>query len=169
MWDIVLIDGPNMSNLGRRDKRIYGTIGSLEELHALMKDFASDLGVNLQTFASNYEGEILEFIHKTAKTADGYLINPSGLTSIGESTRHALQDTRLPVVEVHFGNLAASGIPSIFSRTVIGVFSGMRQYGYLGALLALVLGLDDDSFLGRTEQPTEANRPEGVPWAFLGR
>jgi 3-dehydroquinate dehydratase-2 len=106
---IALIDGPNMSNLGRRNARVYGTIGSLEELHAVVGELAGALGVELRTFSSNYEGAILEFLHETAEETDGYIINPAGLTLYGEATRHALEETGRPAIEVHFANISSGG------------------------------------------------------------
>jgi 3-dehydroquinate dehydratase-2 len=157
---IAPIDGPNMSNLGRRNERVYGTISSLDELHCVVGEFAETLGVQLNTFSSNYEGAILEFLHVSADDTDGYIINPAGLTTTGEATRHALEETGRPAIEVHFANITATGgaagqgrgLPvgaseSRFSRTVTGVMMGMRQYSYLAALLALTLALDDETFL----------------------
>ncbi len=158
---LVLIDGPNMSNLGRRNKRVYGDITSLDELHRVVTEFASSLGVDLRTFSSNYEGAILEFLHESADETDGYIINPAGLTTTGEATRHALEETGRPAIEVHFANISATGggqgqgrgLPvgaweSRFSRTVTGVMMGMRQYSYFAAVVAMTLSLDDESFLG---------------------
>lgn len=155
-WRIAVIDGPNMPNLGARDEAIYGPIRSLADLQRLVREFAATLGVEVEQFASNHEGEILDFIHRTAPSVDGYVINPAGLTTYGEATRHALADTTRPVVEVHFANLSrhlfavAPDVParSRFTHTATGLVMGMRQYSYLAALLSLVLALDDDSFLG---------------------
>jgi 3-dehydroquinate dehydratase-2 len=104
-------------------------------------------------------GDILEYIHESAHRVDGYLINPAGLTTIGEGVRHALEDTELPVMEVHFSNIAASAgaarglgggsIQSSFTHTATGICMGMRHYSYLAALTAMTLALDDQSFLGR--------------------
>ena len=58
---IALIDGPNMSNLGRRSKKAYGPIASLDVLHEHVRCYGRSLGVEVETFASNYEGAILEF------------------------------------------------------------------------------------------------------------
>lgn len=156
-WRIAVIDGPNMPNLGRRDQAIYGPIRSLEDLQEIVRGFADELGVTVRQFASNHEGEILDFIHETAAEVDGYLINPAGLTTYGEATRHALADTTRPVVEVHFANLSrhlAAVAPgeqrqSRFTHTATGLVMGLRQFSYLGALLALALALDDSSFLGQ--------------------
>lgn len=151
-----MIDGPNMPNLGRRDQAIYGPIRSLEELQATVRDFAGSLGVRVTAFASNHEGDILEFIHHSAREVDGFLINPAGLTTYGEATRHALADSGRPFVEVHFANLArhldavgpAGDLRSRFTHSAVGMVMGFRQHSYLGALLALTLALDDASFLG---------------------
>jgi 3-dehydroquinate dehydratase II len=155
-WTIGVIDGPNMPNLGARDPQIYGPIGSLAELQKLVSDFARLLQLDVTQFASNHEGEILEFIHAAASNVDGFLINPAGLTTYGEATRHALQDSGRPYVEVHFANtmrhyagVAPAGHlqQSRFTFTALGLVMGMRQYSYLAALLALACALDDDAFL----------------------
>lgn len=155
---IAVIDGPNMSNLGARSQKIYGSIGSLGELQELVQRFGEDLGVAVESFSSNYEGAILEFIHESAARVDGYVVNPAGLTTVGEGVRHALEETERPVVEVHFANIAQSpgggrglrggSITSSFTHTATGLMMGLRQYSYLGALTALVLSLDDETFLG---------------------
>lgn len=156
-WTIAVIDGPNMSNLGARDPSIYGPIASLDDLQQMVRSFAQVLGVDVVPCASNHEGEILEFIHRTAGEVDGYVINPAGLTTYGEATRHALSDSRRPYVEVHFANIVqhfthvapdGPAYQSRFSATATGVVFGLRQYSYLGGLLALVLGLDDRRYLG---------------------
>ena len=155
---IAVIDGPNMSSLGNRSKQVYGSIQSLDDLKAFIKNIGVDLGVEVECFSSNYEGAILEFIHESAHRVDGYIINPAGATTVGEAIRHALQDAGKPVIEVHFANISAapamprgliSGtLKSSFTHSATGMCMGMRQYSYSGALLALVQSLDDDTFLG---------------------
>ena len=155
---IAVIDGPNMSSLGNRSKKVYGSINSLEDLKAFCVDFGKNLGVEVETFSSNYEGVILEFIHESASRVDGYIINPAGSTTVGEAVRHALEDAERPVMEVHFANImGAEGMPrgltsgrlkSVFTHSATGLCMGMRQYSYAAALTALTLSLDDESFLG---------------------
>ena len=155
-WRIAVIDGPNMPNLGARDPGIYGPIRSLADLQEFVRTVAEAVGVEVEAFASNHEGEILEFIHRTAAEVDGYLINPAGLTTYGEATRHALEDSHRPYVEVHFANLSrhignidpTAQLRSRFTYSAAGLSMGLRQYSYAGALLGLALALDDDSFLG---------------------
>jgi 3-dehydroquinate dehydratase II len=155
---IVIIDGPNMTNLGARNKKVYGAINSIDELQQFSRDFGEKLGVEIETFVSNYEGAILEYIHANAATADAFIINPAGLTEIGIPTKHALAETGKPVVEIHFANVdapptAPRGLPigpwdSVFRTSVTGVAMGLRQYSYPAAILGLVMALDDETFLG---------------------
>src|SRR6266496_250064 len=133
---IAIIDGPNMTNLGARNKRVYGAIASLEDLQDYCKGFGAAVSVTVTTFASNYEGAILEFIHESAPSADAYIINPAGLTEGGEATKPALTETGKPYIEVHFANIVAPptaprGLPigpwhSTFSASATGVMMGMR-------------------------------------------
>ena len=155
---IALIDGPNMSSLGARSKQVYGTIRSLDDLKAFVTSAGSDIGVDVETFSSNHMGDILEFIHGSADRVDGYIINPAGLTTMGEAVRHALEDTAKPAIEVHFANISgAPGTPrglasgkliSTFTHTATGLCMGLRQYSYIAALVGLVMALDDQGFLG---------------------
>jgi 3-dehydroquinate dehydratase II len=155
---LVVIDGPNMSNLGARNKRVYGAMASLEALQNFCKHFGASLGVTVETFASNFEGAILEFIHESAQRADAYIVNPAGLTEGGIATKHALTESGRPFVEVHFANIVAPptaprGLPigpwhSTFSPSATAVMMGLREYSYAGAILALSMALDDQSFLG---------------------
>jgi 3-dehydroquinate dehydratase-2 len=156
---IALIDGPNMSNLGHRSKKAYGPDQpSIDGLHEYVRSSGKSLGVEVETFVSDYEGAILEFIHESAERVDGYLINPAGLTSSGFAVPHALVESHRPCIEMHFSNIEAGpdvqrGAPvgplkSWFSPYVTGKMTGLRQYGYIGALVSLTLALDDVEFLG---------------------
>lgn len=154
-WLIGVIDGPNMPNLGRRDPGIYGPIASLDDLQAHVRQCAELLQLDVVQFASNHEGEILEFIHAQSAKVDGFLINPAGLTTYGEATRHALQDSRRPYVEVHFSNtvrhfatVAPPGLlqQSRFTFSALGVVMGFRQHSYVGGLVVLAAALDDPAF-----------------------
>lgn len=154
---VALIDGPNMSNLGGRSKKIYGDIRSLQDLQDFVVNFGKDLGVEVETFDSNHMGDILEYIHGSAERVNGYIINPAGLTTVGEAIRHALEETERPHIEVHFANISAvAGSPrglvggalrSTFTHTATGLAMGLRQYSYSAALVGLVQALDDETFL----------------------
>jgi len=138
---IMLLNGLNMTNLGRRDPHIYGTIGSLSELEVLVRVTGEGLGVDVVAIHANDEGALVDAIEEH-DDIDGYLINPGGLWAYGLPTRIALTDTGRPTCEVHFANIYATGHESIFTETVRGTVMGAREHGYVAALVALVALLD---------------------------
>jgi 3-dehydroquinate dehydratase-2 len=175
-WRVGVIDGPNMPNLGNRDEAIYGPIRSLQDLQAFVAQFAEHLGVTVHPFASNHEGEILEFIHQQAHEVDAFVINPAGLTTYGEATRHALADSVKPFIEVHFANtvrhfrsVSGEGEPprSRFTYSATGLVMGLRHYSYVAALLGVTMALDDASFLGAPS--TNASAGQRLPSTNGGR
>jgi len=143
-WRIALLNGLNMTNLGHRDKNVYGTIGSLQELEDLVGDAGELFGGQVVAFHSNHEGDLVDFI-ESDDSFDGYLVNPGGLWAFGEPTRLALSQTGKPVVEVHFANIFATGHRSTFTQSAAGTAMGFRHHGYLGALAALVATLSAES------------------------
>ncbi|HIF81935.1 MAG TPA: type II 3-dehydroquinate dehydratase [Gammaproteobacteria bacterium] len=150
-WRIVLLNGPNTK----------AAINSVENFDELLQEWAISLGVEIDHFQSNHEGKILEYIHAAVPTATGFLVNPGGLTSVGESLRHALKDSARPTAEIHFDN-AELGAQSIFSPSVTSIFSGLHQFSYLGGLVSLVLALDDMDFLN-PDGNSATNRSHGTP------
>ena len=137
---ILVIHGPNLNMLGKRDKTIYGE-KTLQEIDAILKKEAKALGVDVVTFQSNHEGALIDFIQEQADSARGIVINPGALTHYGLSLLDALVDSRLPVIEVHVSDIyhrekwrAKSVIAPIAEKQVIGM--GWR--GYITALQVLV-------------------------------
>jgi 3-dehydroquinate dehydratase-2 len=163
---IEVIAGPNMKHLGKRDRRLFGGIESFEALQRLVTDFGTALGVEVRTFVSDFEGEILERVHVSAAATDGYIVDPGGLATVSQGWPHALLETRKPVVEVTFYNAVANDEHSVFTRSAIGRVMGLRQHSYTAALLALVLSLDDETFLRPDGPETETRRRDGTPYAF---
>ncbi len=101
---ILVLNGPNLNNLGKRKKEFYGT-KTLDEISTILKIIASKNNCELLFFQSNHEGNLIDFTQENAKNADGILINPGALTHYGYSFRDALVDTQLPIVEVHLSNI----------------------------------------------------------------
>lgn len=146
-WRIGLVNGPNMPHLEKRERERFGDVGTIRDLEARIRTLADALGVELvRTCVSNHEGEILDWIQTQTDDLDGLLVNPAGLTWTGEATRHALYDTGLPVIEIHFANPSRRGKPSIFTESVVGTCQGLRKHSYTAALVALVAMLDDGDF-----------------------
>lgn len=147
-WKIALLNGLNMTNLGRRDKNVYGTIGSLQELEELVTDTGAKLGAEIIAVHSNHEGDLVDFIEGDS-SFDAYMINPGGLWAFGESTKLAFVQTGKPFVEVHFANIFATGHQSVFTDVALGTIMGFRHYGYLGALVGLIAELNQDQSVSR--------------------
>ncbi|ALL79671.1 hypothetical protein AD006_31355 (plasmid) [Pseudonocardia sp. EC080610-09] len=163
-WNFAFINGPNMGQLGKRQGAVFGAVSSLADVNAMVDEFADEIGVSVTHFQSDAESDILHFIHETGASVDGYLINPAGLTWFGLATRDALIDTGVPYMEVHFANVSTwkentnpgrPDLQSLFSHTATGVFEGMLHHGYLAAVLALALGLDDKGFLNGSQAGEE--------------
>jgi 3-dehydroquinate dehydratase-2 len=137
---ILIINGPNLNSLGRRDKRIYGE-KTLAEIDSLVEKQGKALNVEVVTFQSNNEGALIDLIQEQSDSADGIIINPGALTHYGFSLRDALADTRLPVIEVHLSNIYAREewrAKSVIAPVAKGQISGLGWRGYTAALQFLV-------------------------------
>jgi 3-dehydroquinate dehydratase-2 len=136
---ILVIHGPNLNMLGKRERSIYGekTLGEIDDL---LEKEARTLNVEVVTFQSNHEGALIDFIQEQADSAQGVIINPGALTHYGFSLLDALIDSKLPVVEVHLSDIyhreewrAKSVIAPIAEEQIIGL--GWK--GYITALQVL--------------------------------
>lgn len=144
---ILIVNGPNLSQLGKRTREIYGD-KTLEEINRLLGQRAAELGVDLVAFQSNSEGSLIDFIQEQSPRADGIIINPGALTHYGLSLRDALSDAGLPVIEVHLSNIyAREGFrnKSVIAPIARGQISGLGWRGYLAALNTLVAELKGES------------------------
>ena len=103
---VSVIHGPNLRLLGRREVSIYGDT-SLEAINAVLWSLAEELDVELETFQSNHEGEILDYLESVAGRTDGFLVNAAGLTHSSVSLRDGLVGVDRPFVEVHLSNISA--------------------------------------------------------------
>ena len=137
---ILIINGPNLNMLGRRDKNIYG-VKTLDDINSLLQNEASKLKVDLLFFQSNSEGDIIDFIQKEVKNAEGIIINPGALTHYGLSLSDALTDSAIPVIEVHISNIYSREewrAKSVIAPIAQGQISGLGWRGYVAALQTLV-------------------------------
>lgn len=133
---IIIINGPNLNNLGKRDSSLYGT-KTLANIENDISVKASNIGVEVKFFQSNHEGSIVEFIQEWSDQADGVIINAGALTQVGYSILDALLDTKLPLIEVHLSNIHAREEfrqKSVFTGSAIGQIAGFGPAGYLYAL-----------------------------------
>ena len=133
---IVVINGPNLNNLGKRDHSLYGT-KTLADIEGDIAAKADELGVEVQFFQSNPEGAIVDFIQEASSGASGVIINAGALTQVGYSILDALLDASLPFVEVHLSNIHAREKfrqKSVFAAKAVGQMAGFGPSGYIYAL-----------------------------------
>ncbi|MCD6419381.1 MAG: type II 3-dehydroquinate dehydratase [Synergistetes bacterium] len=100
----LVINGPNINMLGKREPSIYGK-QDYDELCKLIEQKAKELGVEVRLFQSNSEGEIIDFLQKEGISADGIIINAGALSHYSYAIRDALQMLKVPKVSVHISNI----------------------------------------------------------------
>ena len=138
---ILVIHGPNLNMLGKREKKIYGKI-NLEKINLDLKLLAKELNVDIEFKQSNIEGELVNFIHGTVKNKiSGILINPAAYTHTSVALRDALLAVTIPTVEVHISNIYQREEfrhKSLTAPACIGQVTGFGKMSYLLGLMALV-------------------------------
>ena len=102
---IAVIHGANLRLLGTREPEVYGP-DTLDDVNRKLAETAAELGVELETFQSNHEGEILDFLEAAAKRVDGFLVNPGAFTHTSIALLDAFLGVQRPFVEVHLSNLS---------------------------------------------------------------
>ena len=136
MKRVVVVHGPNLNLLGKREPHIYGT-RSLDDLNEVVRQKAHALGLDVTCFQSNHEGEIIDFLQKQAPGSAGVVINPGALSHYSLALYDCLQALALPVVEVHLSNIHAREefrSRSVTARAARGVITGLGFAGYEMAL-----------------------------------
>jgi 3-dehydroquinate dehydratase-2 len=136
---ILVLHGPNLNLLGRREPHIYGSM-TLADINKRLQALARELKVTLAVFQSNHEGELVDFLHKHIDTAAGAILNPAGLTQFGVSLHDAIKTVPFPVIEVHISNRHAREHwrgHSIISPAAKGTVEGLGWRSYTAALRAL--------------------------------
>ena len=133
---VLIVNGPNLNNLGRRDPEQYGGI-TLLQIESRLREKAESIGVVLDFYQSNHEGSIVDFLQESTADIDGIVINAGALTHYGLSLRDALADASLPMVEVHISNIHAREEfrnHSVLAEIAIGQIVGLGWRGYIYAL-----------------------------------
>ena len=138
--ELLLINGPNLNLVGKREPSIYGS-QTLEDIQKELSVLASDLDVNLKFFQSNSEGEMIDFIHKSVGSIDGILINAGAYTHTSIALRDALLGVAIPYVEVHLSNIYSREEfrhKSFLSDKALGLVCGFGPSSYQLALQGIV-------------------------------
>jgi 3-dehydroquinate dehydratase-2 len=140
---LLVIHGPNLNMLGKREPDKYGT-STLDEVNANIEVHCSKAGIKVQTFQSNHEGEIVEKIQQAINTFDGLIINPAAYTHTSIAIRDAILLLDIPVVEIHLSNIykrEAFRHKSMLCDIVTGQIAGFGTYGYTMAVDAILNAL----------------------------
>ncbi len=142
---ILVINGPNLNMLGKRDAGQYGSV-TLAEIERRVAKRAEELGAQVDFFQSNHEGAIVDHLQEASGSADAIVINPGALTHYGLSMRDALVDAGLPIVEVHLSNIHAREEfrrHSVVAPIAVGQVCGLGWRGYIYAIEYAVARLEE--------------------------
>lgn len=136
MKKILVIHGPNLGLLGKREVGVYGTM-NLAQINKKLNSLAAELKVKLDIKQSDHEGEIVEAIGKSLGAYDGIIINPAAYTHTSVAIRDAVLAVSVPVIEVHISNIYKREEfrhKSLIAGACIGQISGFGEQSYLLAL-----------------------------------
>lgn len=137
-FPILVLHGPNLNFLGKREPEIYGK-NTLDDINAILEKKAAELGLTLRIFQSNSEGGIIDIIQQNCDVS-GIIINPAAYTHTSIAIRDAIVSTGIPTIEVHLSNIHAREEfrhRSIIAPVCIGQICGFGLNSYILALEAL--------------------------------
>jgi len=135
-FTILLLNGPNLNMLGKREPEIYGS-ATLDDIVSQLKISAASNNINLTHLQSNAEHELIDAIHQAHNTVDFIIINPAAYTHTSVAIRDALLSVSIPFIEVHLSNVHAREQfrhHSYLSDVAVGVICGLGTNGYSYAL-----------------------------------
>jgi len=144
---VLVINGPNLNMLGKRDQSLYGS-KTLDDINASLKKLSEKLEIEIRTFQSNHEGALIDFIQEQAPEANGIIINPGALTHYGLSLMDALIDASLPIIEVHISDIhfrEEFRQKSVIEPIARHQISGKGWEGYITALEVLARELSNEN------------------------
>ena len=139
MNNIIIINGPNLNLLGEREQSQYGKI-TFNDLKNSCLEHSKKVGIKVDFFQSNLEGEIVTKIQDARKDYDGIIINAAGYTHTSVSIRDALDIFKKPIIELHISNIYKREEfrqKSLISNIVNGIICGLGSNGYILAINAM--------------------------------
>lgn len=154
---LLVIHGPNLNLLGRREPNIYGS-ATLDDINRSLRNLAEELDVDVDIVQSNDEGALIDAVQSGLdKRVDGVVINPGAYTHTSVALRDALLSVNLPFIEVHISNTFARESfrhQSYLSDVASGVIIGLGPVGYLFGMRAMAQMLQVRHVAQSTEKPT---------------
>ena len=133
---ILVINGPNLNLLGKRETHIYGKM-TLAKLEQSIINYGKDHGISIHCMQSNLEGELIDVLQNAKHRYDGIILNAGGYTHTSVALRDAASTVSLPIIEVHISNPAAREPfrhTSLLSSVCVGTISGFKEYSYFLAV-----------------------------------
>lgn len=141
MIRVLVIHGPNLNLLGKRDPAKYGTV-TMDQINRRLCEVAQSLGAEVEAFQSNHEGAIIDFLQKdSSRASDGVVVNPGALIRYAYCFRQALVDLNKPIMEVHMSNISATGVNrsvNVLDDVRIGQVTGLKEESYYEGLRRLL-------------------------------
>jgi 3-dehydroquinate dehydratase-2 len=136
---ILILNGPNLNLLGEREPEVYGS-ESLHDINQWISSHANAQGQNLRFYQSNHEGDIIDTLHGHRQWAEGFVINPGGLTHYSVALRDAIAGCQVPTVEVHISDIHKREEfrqISMIKDVCIAQISGKGKQGYVDGIALL--------------------------------
>ena len=136
---IIILNGPNRSLLGGREKNQYGNF-TLKDVEKNCNEYANKNGIKLSMFQSNIEGELVEKIQTSRNNQDGLIINAGGYTHTSVAIHDALKILKIPIIELHISNIYNREDfrhKSLISKVARGIICGFGVNGYIMSLSAM--------------------------------
>jgi len=136
---VLVIHGPNLNMLGKREPEVYGTTG-LNDINKDLLKLGKKLGLSVDTYQSNHEGAIVDKIQEASQKYEGLIINPAAYTHTSIAIRDALTMIKAPVIEVHLSNIYKREPfrhKSFVAEVATASMCGFGHYGYYMALEAI--------------------------------
>ncbi|WP_186575817.1 type II 3-dehydroquinate dehydratase [Aquibacillus kalidii] len=140
MKQLLLLNGPNLNRLGKREPGIYGS-RTLQDIEQTVSDLVQTYGYKMDAFQSNHEGELIDRIHEADGVYEGIIFNPGAYTHTSVALRDAISSIEVPVIEVHLSNVHSREEfrhTSMLAPVCKGQIVGLGDQGYKLAALALL-------------------------------